>query len=288
MINSKGNAIIRLAHLWVVLLKVEKFINMLPGKLKKSGAEFTKNQGNSPIFLSYHCGSWSYFIGYTLSIMLFKFFALSTHQLRWLECAILFGLLPLIMYLFREQLSTLILPMVTLISIVCVTLLYRDKRFKRFRLTNHTGFKLNIKRVFLFFSLLVLISFLIYVLFFQLPPFNFVLNGTSSWLMLILLYPIFSALPQELIFRTFLFHRYKRIIPNKHHRMLLSSFCFGLAHLMYGNLVAVGLSMAAGYCFCITYAVSRSTLLVALEHSLWGVWIFTLGLGSYFSLTPLA
>ncbi|MCH2056269.1 MAG: hypothetical protein MK214_06560 [Thalassotalea sp.] len=45
------------------------------------------------------------------------------------------------------------------------------------------------------------------------------------------------------------------------------------------------LSTIAGYCFSKTYTVSRSTLLVALEHSLWGAWVFTLGLGHYFDLS---
>lgn len=220
--------------------------------------------------------------------MLFNYFTLSTYRLRWLECALLFGLLPLLMYLYREQISTLILPIVSLISICCLTLLYQDKRFKRFRLTNREGFTLNIKRVVLLFVLLMLLSFVGYQVLSPTPPFNFMSNGTSTWLLLLLLYPLFSALPQELIFRTFLFHRYKIIIPSKHHRMLLSSVSFGFAHLMYGSLLAVGLSMVAGYFFCVTYTASRSTLLVALEHSLWGLWIFTLGLGTHFSMTPLS
>lgn len=220
--------------------------------------------------------------------MLFNYFANTSRRLRWLECASLFGLLPIVMYIYREQISALILPIVSLMSILCLLLLFKDQKFKRFRLTNRVGFTLNIKRVCLLFVVLIIISSVVYIIIFRAQPFDFMLNGTSSWIVLLLLYPIFSALPQELIFRTFLFHRYKRIMPNKQHRILLSSLSFGFAHLMYGNIVAVGLSMVAGYCFCLTYVISRSTLLVTLEHSLWGLWIFTLGLGPYFTLVPLS
>ncbi|MFD2167968.1 CPBP family intramembrane glutamic endopeptidase [Thalassotalea euphylliae] len=139
----------------------------------------------------------------------------------------------------------------------------------------------------LLFLLLILFSAIVYAVLSPETLFYMPINWPYSWLLLLLLYPVFSAFPQEVIFRTFLFHRYKRIIPNKEHRVLMSSVLFGFAHIIYGNWVAVLLSAAAGYCFCQTYVMSRSTLLVALEHSLWGIWIFTLGLGQYFDLTKV-
>ena len=102
-----------------------------------------------------------------------------------------------------------------------------------------------------------------------------------NWLMLIVLYPLVSVLPQELIFRTYFFHRYKKIIPDKRWRILLSAFTFSLAHLIYDNWIAVALAFVGGLMFAYTYAYTRSTLVCVLEHSVWGLWLFTLGLGQY-------
>ncbi len=84
-----------------------------------------------------------------------------------------------------------------------------------------------------------------------------------------------------MIFRTYFFHRYKPIIPNKTKRVWLSAAVFALAHVVYGNLVAVLLAFFGGLLFSYTYAHSRSTIACVLEHSLWGLWMFTIGAGSY-------
>lgn len=203
---------------------------------------------------------------------------------RWLEFTLLFLLLPVLLWQFNYLIAYWVLPIVSVIGATCLWCLFIDKRFKRFRLTNKLGFNKRIVKTLWLFLAFVLLSTGLFVL--VAPEFLFTLpiNRPQTWLLLIVFYPLFSALPQELIFRTFLFHRYKTILPRKRHRIWLSSTCFGFAHIIYGNWVAVLLSTIAGYCFSKTYAVSRSTLLVALEHSLWGVWLFTLGLGHFFEL----
>ena len=112
--------------------------------------------------------------------------------------------------------------------------------------------------------------------------FNLPSQHLELWLLTLMLYPIVSVLPQEVIFRTYFFHRYKHIIPSKTHRWLLSSLTFGLAHIVYGNWIAVVLSSVAGALFGYRYMQTRSTLLVIVEHTLWGTFVFTIGLGAYF------
>lgn len=101
------------------------------------------------------------------------------------------------------------------------------------------------------------------------------------WLITLALYPIVSVIPQELIFRTFFFHRYKHIIPSKNIRWLLSTFSFALCHLVYGNWIAVALAAVGGAIFGYRYITTRSTLVVIIEHTLWGSYIFTIGIGVY-------
>ena len=47
------------------------------------------------------------------------------------------------------------------------------------------------------------------------------------------------------------------------------------------NRNAVSLAFIGGLLFAYTYAQSRSTFACVLEHSLWGIWMFTLGMGDY-------
>ncbi|MDN4502762.1 CPBP family intramembrane metalloprotease [Alteromonadaceae bacterium BrNp21-10] len=201
---------------------------------------------------------------------------------RWLELALLFLAGPLILFQLRYHISLLLLPMMVVFAGLCVVVLMRDHTFKRFRFWNRPGFKKWLRPVLLLFFSLMLFTTVLFYWFEPNQIFYLPSNRPYSWLALLVVYPLFSALPQELIFRTFLFHRYKTIIPRKKHRVWLSSLCFGFAHIFYANWLAILLSTVAGYVFCKTYAQSRSTILVAVEHSLWGLWIFTLGLGGYF------
>ncbi|MGB1201871.1 MAG: CPBP family intramembrane glutamate endopeptidase, partial [Cognaticolwellia aestuarii] len=41
------------------------------------------------------------------------------------------------------------------------------------------------------------------------------------------------------------------------------------------------LAFLGGLLFSYTYAQSRSTFVCVIEHSLWGLWMFTLGVGQY-------
>ncbi len=202
--------------------------------------------------------------------------------LRWIEFLLFFVGVPLVMYVWREHVKITLLLFMMSAALLCVSLLLKDHTFKRFRFWNKPGFRQWIKPVSLqFLGLMLFTTTVFYILrpddIFYYPKYYF-----SDWLLLLVMYPLLSAIPQEIIFRTFLFHRYKTIIPSKTLRIYVSSLCFGFAHLFYNNWVAVLLSVVAGYVFCRTYAQSRSTVLVIIEHSLWGLWMFTLGLGAYF------
>ncbi len=207
--------------------------------------------------------------------------ALSQAQLRWLEMFAIFLLLPLLAWPFRQQLQLWLIPVLLLLALYCYGMISRDASFKRFRLLNAAQVAPLLRRRLPVFVLGGLLGLLIYSLlgdgrWFALPT-----ESPQSWLLLLLCYPLLSAWPQELIFRTFFFHRYKKIIPRKKHRMLLSALLFGYAHLVYANLMAVLLALLGGFLFAYTYAKTRSTLACVVEHSIWGLWLFTLGLGQY-------
>lgn len=102
--------------------------------------------------------------------------------------------------------------------------------------------------------------------------------------MIALLYPFLSALPQEVFYRGFFFERYRAIFPDTRVMIVMSSLAFALAHLAFGNVVALGVGFLGGLLFALSYARTRSLPLVVLEHAVYGLIVFASGLGWFFYL----
>lgn len=112
--------------------------------------------------------------------------------------------------------------------------------------------------------------------------FSLIIEKPTVWLTIILLYPLLSALLQEILFRGFFVHRYNFLLQNERSLIVLNATLFGYVHMLFGNLLAVGLSFLGGLLFMRTYLKTRSILMSSIEHALYGNLIFTLGIGIFF------
>ncbi|KMQ52073.1 hypothetical protein CHISP_1062 [Chitinispirillum alkaliphilum] len=172
-----------------------------------------------------------------------------------------------------------------LFTLICTGILLGDSQFrknlkevKKRRIHRGANLKIILIRFSLFAPLLIVITLIV-------EPeelFIFPRSEFFTWIVTLLLYSLFSAYPQELIYRTFLFHRYKSLFSSAGMIVLASSVTFGYMHLIYENFIAVFLTLLGGYIFSHTYLKTNSLLITGLEHSLYGGFIFTVGLGSYF------
>lgn len=106
------------------------------------------------------------------------------------------------------------------------------------------------------------------------------------WLAVMIFYPLLSVYPQELIFRAFLFHRYAPVFGTGTGIVAASAAAFGFVHIIYGEWLSVLLTAYGGWLFARRYQQSRSLAVVWLEHALYGLLGFTIGLGSYFYNGP--
>ena len=59
-------------------------------------------------------------------------------------------------------------------------------------------------------------------------------------------------------------------------------FDFGFVHIIFRNNLAVILCILGGFLFSLTYHQSGSLLLTCLDHTLFGNFLFTIGLGQFF------
>lgn len=103
-----------------------------------------------------------------------------------------------------------------------------------------------------------------------------------TWVMVMILYPLLSVVPQEFLFRSYFFKRFSLLIPNPLHMKLASALAFGWVHIVLHNWVAVVFSAIGGYLFADTYHKTKSLAAACLEHALYGCYIFTIGMGFYF------
>ena len=198
------------------------------------------------------------------------------------EFTLLFVAVPVLMIVERQRFGRMIIPTLVVIGLFCLTVLLLDRRFERHRLWQLGDLKAGMRHILRTFvpGAVVLTGLAVWWrpdLLLRFPQ-----ERPGLWLLVMVLYPVLSVYPQELIFRTFLFHRYRSLLPTPVARIAASGTAFGAAHLFFGNWIAPLLTTLGGFLFARTYQRSRSTLQASLEHALWGDFLFTLGLGWYF------
>lgn len=110
--------------------------------------------------------------------------------------------------------------------------------------------------------------------------FNVLLNKPIKWLFILFVYSFFSVYPQELIYRTFFFKRYRPLFKNTGLLIFINAILFSLAHLLFNSGLVLFLTFLGGALFALTFKKTESTLLVSIEHAIYGCWLFTVGMGS--------
>jgi membrane protease YdiL (CAAX protease family) len=192
----------------------------------------------------------------------------------------MFFLLPSVLLVISFKIQKI--PILLATTLICGWLLWRDPLFDKSRFRLPQPLKPFLKNV-VFKAVVVAILLSMGLLVFTPEKiFNFPLSKTGRWLIVMILYPFLSALPQELIYRAFFFHRYQLLFPGEGQMALASVTAFSFMHIIFGNAIAPLLTIPGGYLFCRTYARTGSLPAAAIEHAAYGDIVFTVGLGVYF------
>lgn len=109
--------------------------------------------------------------------------------------------------------------------------------------------------------------------------FHVLYRRPKLWVVILFLYALFSAYPQELIYRTLYFQRYENLFKSRPFFIFLNAIVFSLAHIFYRNLLVLLITFLGGILFALTYDKTKSTLMVSIEHAIYGCWLFTVGMG---------
>ena len=109
--------------------------------------------------------------------------------------------------------------------------------------------------------------------------FNVIKVKPTMWISFICIYSFLSVIPQEIIYRSFYFERYKKIFPNKTLFIFSNALVFSLGHIFFNNLLVSVITFIGGLIFAYTYKKTKSMLLVSIEHAIYGCWLYTVGFG---------
>lgn len=96
------------------------------------------------------------------------------------------------------------------------------------------------------------------------------------------LYPVLSVYPQGIVYRAFLFGRYRELFGHAWAMVLVSAIAFAYVHVVFRNPLAPSLSFLGGLLFATRYEQTGSLFISSFEHALYGCAIFTIGLGRWF------
>lgn len=196
------------------------------------------------------------------------------------EFSVIFAGVPLIFY-FELVRVPKILPLVAVTVFVLMVLL-RDGEYKKRELWSLDEIDEVLPGLLVKFVLVFAVLVILVMVTRPQALFNFPRQRLQLWGLVMVLYPLMSAFPQEVIYRGFIFHRYKELLPEPWMKVATSTLAFSFLHIIYDNVPAVLLTLGGGYLFSRTYLKTRSVLITAIEHAIYGCCVFTIGLGHYF------
>ncbi len=160
--------------------------------------------------------------------------------------------------------------------------LWRTPGFDRGDLVRVAGLRAELPSMLRLWSVAAVVAVLLLAVFLPDRLFALPRHQPLLWAAIVVGYPLLSVYPQEIIFRAFLLRRYEPVFGTGVAATAASALAFGFAHIIFGSVVSVVLTVFGGALFAHRYRRTRSVLIVSVEHAAYGLLIFTVGLGDLF------
>ncbi|APZ45724.1 CAAX protease family protein [Polaribacter reichenbachii] len=208
-----------------------------------------------------------------------KPFLTTLNKIKFIEIIVLFIVIPIVLLL---PISIIFKVIFVVLGVVYISLIsiFKEK-FSKVK-TDKKSNKKAILEIAIRFIIIALLTTL--VLYYQDKEqlFNVMLNKPDLWLKFSGIYILFSVIPQELIYRTYFVKRYQKLIEKKGLFILINALLFSFAHIWFQSFTVLAFTFVGSLLFTTTYLKTKSTWLVILEHSIYGVWLYTVGFGELF------
>lgn len=195
--------------------------------------------------------------------------------MRYIELFLLFILLPCSFLLDYPA------PIKVALAVACfaysIFVVMRDKPIKRQVLWSlHT---LDFWRNLMVRILVIFVGAYVLMYFYKPDTIFVIFKDLRLFFIIVFIYSFLSVTAQEFAYRTFFFHRYRDLFNNSAIFLIVNAFLFSLAHIMFENVVVLMMTFVGGLLFAYTYDKTKSLLVVSIEHAIYGLWLFILGIG---------
>jgi uncharacterized protein len=195
----------------------------------------------------------------------------------------------------------LLMPGLLAVAALLFAVLWFDRRFDRRSLWNLRGFRAEAGRIcgtaVIAFGIMLALAWWVSEQAWApmrdgevaIEPLALLQRAPIVVLAICVLYPLLSVYPQEIILRTFFFHRYGPLFGRTWITVIGSALTFAWVHMIFVadkgdplQWIPVYLCIPAGLLFGYTYAKTKSTIASGFEHALVGDFMWIAGLGWFF------
>jgi membrane protease YdiL (CAAX protease family) len=197
------------------------------------------------------------------------------------EFLLLFFIGPAIFAYTRHRIPAI--PALWALTAYCLFVILRDPGFDRGSLWNTAPFAHYAPAILGLFALTAAIGIALVLRFG--PPglfLNFPRSNPRLWGLVMMLYPVLSVYPQGIVYRAFVFHRYRDLFGPPWAMVLASAVAFAWVHIVFRNRLALVMTLLGGMLFGIRFHQTGSLFVTSFEHALYGCFMFTVGVGRSF------
>jgi len=200
--------------------------------------------------------------------------------LLWSECIAVFAGVPAILGLQLVSVPVLALPLF-MVTIPAVLWLGRHYGYttELFWVAERQHERQHVRFVVQRFAISSLLLLAIAWLMIPERLFDLPRQQPAFWWLFLLVYPVFSVYPQELLYRGFFFRRYASLVSDQRWLILLNAVLFSWSHIVFHSLVALLYTLVGSLYFAHTYRKTGSLRLACLEHALYGILLVSIGHG---------
>ena len=170
------------------------------------------------------------------------------------EFAAVFGVLPVVVWILRSRGVRLpIIPMIVGIGLLAWIHLRNRPDFDRRAVWHLPRTRAVWVAMGIRFALAAVLLTAIAVWFGPDEVLSFPRRRPGTWAIVMLGYPLLSVLPQEIVYRAFVFHRYRPLFGTGLGIVTASALAFGHVHIVFGHWQSLLLSTLGGLLFGATW-----------------------------------
>jgi membrane protease YdiL (CAAX protease family) len=207
-----------------------------------------------------------------------------TVTLHALEFLLLFLVGPTLFAYTRHRIPAI--PALWALTAYCLFILLHDPGFNRGSLWNAAPFGKYAPAILGLFALAAVIGVALMLRFGSPGLFlSFPRTRPRLWSLVMILYPVLSVYPQGIVYRAFIFERYRDLFGPTWAMVLASAFAFTYVHIVFRNRLALIMTLLGGLLFGMRFVQTGSLFVTSFEHALYGCFLFTVGVGRSFHHT---